>query len=549
MSRTNQMISDLLRFNNALNKQKRSRFDKSYSHLTCIDSADLVPIGWDLVLPGDEKEIRVSALARMTTPFVPVMDSAQLYVASFFVPHRLWWSNAKKFYGENLDAEFNEDGEYEFPSLLPSLYRVDVGGENEHAGSRLNDYLGFPVISADACRVLDTLANNGSPIRANAGLHRSYQIIWNDYFRNSSIQPALKLSTGDTVTSTEWLTISKLRQVNKNPDYFTTMLRRPQAGNDVSLPLGDWAPIVTRSGSDGSIGNAKTNVPLRWYNTNNGGAVGPSVGVSNIFLDDRMTYASQTISPGSNAEYSSTYPIAPNNLWANLTDATAATINNIRAAVTIQHLLETDNAAGKRFNDIIYAHFGTMTADATLQRPELLGITKTQVGMRQVLQTGPSAGESSGVGNTGAVSVTSLDNAWVCNKAFTEPGFIMHLAWIRPEHSYSQGLNPLLTKLDRYEQYWPAFDNIGNQPVKKSAIFMAYNENTGATLDTVNDGESRVDSVFGYEEAWTPYRISHNRVSSLMRPDVNGSLASWNYTTYLKDTPTLNSAFITEDKV
>lgn len=547
MARNNQAMEDLLRYNAAILPQKRSSFNKSHSHVTTFDSAYLVPLMWDRVLPGDEKKIRYSGLARMATPYHPVMDNANLDVWCFFVPDRLWWEHAKEFYGENKDASFNPDGTYVMPYLDFEKYSVKVSKaesftSDEGVGS-LNDYFGFPVRYDTAIGVFyDTVPE----FRSTAGLHRCYQLIWNEYFRNSSIQPALQLSTGDTVTDTEWEVIKQIRKVCKYPDYFTTLLREPQAGDDVTLPLGDWAPVVTRAdrvpsdlypdgvaSNDLSIGlgagvNADGSFIPGFNSTSYLGVAG---------LDNGNRMVGRVLDEGFGGD---AVNVVPTNLWANLTSATASTINNLRAAITVQQLLEIDSMAGKRYQQILQAHFGVFTPDATLQRPELLGATRTMVGMRQVLQTSASE-DGSPQGNTAAFSLTDINNEWICNKGFTEPGFIMVLGAVRPYHSYSQGLDPLLTKLNRYDHYWPVFDNLGNQPVPLSAIYCTVPDNAQV------EGSEIAEQTFGYQEAWTEYRIKQNRVSGLMRPDVPTSLATWNYSTYFKSPPVLNSAFVEED--
>lgn len=476
------VMEDLLRYNAAILPQKRSSFNKSHSHVTTFDSGYLVPLMWDRVLPGDEKKIRYSGLARMATPYHPVMDNANLDVWCFFVPDRLWWEHAKEFYGENKDASFNPDGTYVMPYLDFGKYSVKVAGSdafvsNEGVGS-LNDYFGFPVRYDTA---IGNSYDNIPEFRASAGLHRCYQLIWNDCYRNSSIQPALQLSTGDTVSADEWNVIKQIRKVCKYPDYFTSLLREPQAGDDVTLPLGDWAPVVTRAdrvpydswvrgvgvgdltGSEAltlATGAGGGNI-VSAHTSNRLLAQGEAINGLHPLIGTPSTFENEDIG---------THYMAPANLWADLTSATASTINNLRAAITVQQLLEIDSMAGKRYQQILQAHFGVFTPDATLQRPELLGTTRTMVGMRQVLQTSASE-DGSPQGNTAAFSLTDINNEWICNKAFTEPGFIMVLGAVRPYHSYSQGLDPLLTKLNRYDHYWPVFDNLGNQPVPLSAVY------------------------------------------------------------------------------
>ena len=143
MAKMNQAMTDLLRYNAAIVPRKRSIFDKSHSHLTTLDSGYLVPIMWDRVLPGDEKKIRYSGLARMATPIHPIMDEAILDTWAFFVPDRLWWNHAKEFYGENKDASFNPDGEYVMPFLKPSQYYV-FSNDSYTGVNSLNDYFELP---------------------------------------------------------------------------------------------------------------------------------------------------------------------------------------------------------------------------------------------------------------------------------------------------------------------------------------------------------------------------------------------------------------------
>lgn len=541
MARNNQAMEDLLRYNAAILPRKRSSFDKSHSHATTFDSANLIPIMWDRVLPGDEKKIRYSGLARMTTPIHPTMDEANLDVWCFYIPDRLWWTHAKEFYGENKDASFNPDGAYVMPYLKPSQYMV---ADEETAGmvtdsdlciGGLNDYFGFPR-NRNAMSIYSTWFDDDPTFYVTAGLHRCYQLIWNEWFRNSSVQPALQLNDGDTVTSDEWNVIKKIRKVNKKPDFYTSLLREPQAGDDVLLPLGEWAPVVTRNESIPSSAFDGTMTITGPNNINSNGYLQYGNGIYSNGVDGSDGYTFAVL--GSQDTFIGAHSVYPNNLWADLTNAAGATINNLRAAITVQHLLEVDAMAGKRYQQILQAHFGVFTPDSTLQRPELLGATRTPIGIRQVLQTSSTV-EGAPLGDTAAFSLTNVSNEWICNKAFTEPGFIMVLAAVRPLHSYSQGLDPLLTKLNRYDHYWPVFDNLGNQPLYRYNVVMSGKDGF-ATAEEQKE-------VFGYMEAWTEYKIKQNRVSGLFRPDTPGTLASWNYSSDLRYDSALDSAFIEED--
>lgn len=545
MAKLNQAMTDLLRYNAAMLPQVRSRFDKSHSHTTTFDSGYLIPLMWDRVLPGDEKEIRISSLVRMTTPIHPVMDSAYFYTWCVYVPDRLWWNHAKEFYGENKDASFNPDGEYVMPYLKPSQYVCCSGNGSfppEQQVGSLNDYLGMPFFDNRSDLLPNSGWDNDMSRFISAGLHRCYQLTWNELFRNSSIQPALQLNDGDTVTDEEWQVINKLRKVNKHPDRFTTLLLEPQAGEDVLLPMDEYLPVVSRNAfipdseyTNNSFVQAKKEdvIPGQdlaqvYFGHFNGVDVNSRNG---YLLIDQNATADMATTDVNKFNFA--------NIWAR-TNGYIGSINDLRSAITIQQLLEKDNEAGKRYQNILYRHFSVFTPDATVQRPELLGASVSMLGMRQVLQSSEST-DTSPQGNPAAVSVTNVNNEWLCNKAFTEPGILMVLGAIRVTNSFSQGVDPLLRKLNRFDHYWPVFDNLGNQPVYQSEIFADFAWGDGvANADAFN-------KVLGYKEAWQEYKIKDNRVSGLMRPNVEANLATWNYSSYFDSPVILNSEFIEEN--
>lgn len=522
MSRMNQAMTDLLRYDAALLPSVRSTFDKSHSHTTTFDSGALIPLMADRVLPGDEKKIFFSAVTRMATPIHPVMDQAIFDVWCFYVPDRLWYAHAKEFYGENKDAEFNPDGEYIMPYLKPSQYCVHDEYHPELGIGSLNDYFGFPVMSTSDGIDRDSDSRN----YVSAGLHRCYQLIWNDWFRNSSIQPSLQLNDGDLVTNAEWEVIRKLRYVNRYPDYFTTALKDPQSGPDVLLPISDYVPVVPRSTL---VSDDEFNSSSLMFRDSDGDTSIDAL----LIADDGRLYPDfdSPINPATDV------PLSPANLWAHLTDAGISTITNLRAAITAQHLFELRNSAGKRYQQILQATWGVLTGDATLQRPQLIGTTgKNYLGMRQVVQTSETSGDSP-LGNVAAFSLTDVTNKMICNQAFTEPGILMIVGAIRPVTSYGgQGINSLWTQISPFEQFQPVFDGLSNQPIYNYELFASH----GANPDDLH-------KVFGYKPAWDEYRTMQNRVSGYMRPDVTGTLSSWNYSIKFDTQPLLDDAFVQVD--
>ena len=67
-----------------------------------------------------------------------------------------------------------------------------------------------------------------------------------------------------------------------------------------------------------------------------------------------------------------------------LSTATAATINAIRTALQVQKLLERDARGGTRCTEIIRSHFGVVSPDARIQRPEYLGGSSVPVNIAQI---------------------------------------------------------------------------------------------------------------------------------------------------------------------
>jgi hypothetical protein len=196
-------------------------------------------------------------------------------------------------------------------------------------------------------------------------------------------------------------------------------------------------------------------------------------------------------------------------------------------AFQIQKIYEKDARGGSRYVELIRNHFGVISPDARLQRPEYLGGGKTAVGIQQVATTGDEA-----TGEVGAFSYTS-DSKYNFNKSFTEHGFIIGVCALRYKHTYAQGLHKMWQRVDRFDYYHPTLAHIGEQPVMLNEIY------TGPNVK---------DEVFGYQEAWAEYRYKPNLVTGLMRPNVSDNLAVWNYADNYASRPFLSPEWIQEDK-
>ena len=416
----------------------RSRFARKSQHKTSFNLGQIIPIYCDEVLPGDTRSIDMASLVRMSTPIAPIMDNIYMDYFAFFVPNRLVWSHWKEFMGENNTSAGIPSQSYSIPYVSKS----NMSSINPAVGSYW-DYFGLPVLSGSSS-VFASLKVSALPFRGLA-------LIYNEWFRNQNVIAPLAIQTGDIneVLVSEGssgggpafaFSASSVKKAAKLSDYFTKSLPYAQKGAPVSIPLGTTADVLIKNGT-ASVSSSAT-----WDLTNLSGM--SSGGTSMIGLHDQGSVAGGT-------------------LIADLSTATAATINQLRYAFQLQKLLEKDALYGTRYWEILASHFGVTAPDASLQRPEYLGGFRQRVNIDQVLSTtGYDDSSSTDLGKPGANSVTGGRNS-LFTKSFVEHGYIFILAVARHDQTYCQGINRMWTRSNRYDFYFPVFANLDFQSVSK----------------------------------------------------------------------------------
>lgn len=485
----------------------RSKFKRPSTLKTTFKMGELVPIYIDEVLPGDTKTMYNRKLIRMATPVKPIMDTINAQVFWFFVPNRIIYDHWEELQGENKSGPWTQQTEYTVPQIKAP--------EDGWKKGTLADYMGLPI--------------NVGNIEVSHLPFRAYVKIWNDFFKDENLQDSSYLNTDEAETQgtnnnsnyiTDAITGGMCLPVSKIHDYFTSALPEPQKGPDVLLPLGDRAPIKN------NLEDFTNKFSPAWFNSNN---EKPSE-AAYLLIGTNNNYAGTRASSDTNS--SSLKPNVYLNLEADLSQATAATINNLRQAFAIQRMYERDARGGTRYIEIIKSHFGVTSSDARLQRAEYLNGKTIPINIQQVNQTS-ATNDISPQGNTAAYSLTG-DEENAFTKSFEEHGILMGLICARQEHSYSQGIEKFWLRKTRTDFYMPVFANLSEQPIYNAEIFAQGNE---------KDKE-----VFGYQEAWADYRYKPNRLTGLMRPNAENNIAVWNLGDLYETLPTLGNEFIQETK-
>lgn len=454
---------------------QRSTFNRSHGYKTTFDAGQLIPFYVDEALPADTINMNCTVFGRLATPLKPFMDNMFIDVHFFSVPMRLVWDNWEKFNGE-------QDNPADSTDFIHATIDAPAGGFTQES---IYDYMGIP-----------TKVDN---ISVRADFLRAYNLIWNEWYRDENLQDSAFTRTNDSGgNSTNYFILPR----GKRKDYFTSALPFAQKADPVSIPLGTQAPVAFDSA---------TPVTILAQNSNG----------DNVRLDSSGSTLNSSSTIGSGSDQP---------LYADLSTATAVTINALRQSFQIQVMYELDARGGTRYTETIKTHFGVTSLDARLQRPEFLGGYSARVNVNPIANTSGTASENQG-DLAGIGTFTNSGKGFI--KSFTEHEIVIGLVSARADLNYQQGLDRMWSRSTRFDHFWPSLANLGEQAILNKEIFA--------------QGTGDDDLVFGYQERYSEYKYKPSKVTSKFRSNHTGSLDIWHLSQDFASLPVLGDTFIQED--
>lgn len=461
---------------------KRTKHSLSHYHLTTFDMGELVPVANYEVLPGDTIRMSTSALIRVSPLLTPVMHPVTVRIHHWFIPYRVIWGGAQTW------EDFITGGpDGVFGGTYPT---TPIGTEGDNG--KLGSYLGVPL-------------NGNAAITLSLLPFWAYNKVYNEHYRDEDLIPEVSLGSG------------AIQKVAWEKDYFTSARPWTQKGPTVTIPLGSTAPVRAAAAEHTTTG---TNNPTMYRRVDTNALVGSS------YMGGQGGGSHVIGTSTSGGSFIPTNTIYPSNLEANLSVASAASVNQFRLAMALQRYQEARAQYGDRYPEYL-AYLGVRSSDGRLDRPEYLGGGKTTISFSEVLRTGdggtPSAANPIGDLNGHGIAATR-SRAFV--RFFEEHGVVMTLASVRPRSMYVNALHRSWSRRTKEEYWQKELERIGQQEVYNREVYAPGAAPAG---------------VFGYQDRYAEYRHLPSYVSGDFR---DSTMNDWHFGRIFGAAPTLNQAFV-----
>lgn len=472
--------------------KKRAKFNLSNFHNCTFKMGYLYPVNLTEVLPGDSVQLSTSVFLRLAPMVVPVMHPVYMHFSNFFVPSRILWDGFEDFITGGTDGTDT--------SVLP---KVTLNVTNSPVGS-LADAFGIPV---QMLKDAKTFSVNSLPFIA-------YYMIWNEYFRDQDLNEAIDLSTITGAPSS-----LNLLRPSWAKDYFTTARPWPQKGPDVSVPVNLTAAGEPSISAKTTISPSGVPTFQRNYGANTplGSLRYTVIDHASLIIDSNLQDSTTWLDPGLSAETTINYTSGNPELGS-------VNINDLREAFALQRFEEHRSMFGSRYEDLL-RYLGVRPQDARLQLPEYLGGFSAPVQFSEVLQTSSDA-DRSGVGDMYGHGIGATKGRRI-RRFIPEHGYIMSLLTVRPIPVYTQGLERIWSKENRFDFWQKEYEHIGQQEIRNSEVY--------ADGDTAKDGET-----FGYQNRYDEYRRGVNIITGEFRTNQD----YWTMARIFESRPALNGDFV-----